>query len=256
MHLHPALRGLPLALGLLAAGSAWAAPPVAERARALASLRRQIGLLEAELRSERDRGGAELAVLAQRTAQLEAQIAATKAHVAEHKAAVARAEAADADRAQASAALRAAVAQGAAALTAAIDDGLPYRRAERRAAVEQLDAAVQAQRVAAAEGAARLWRLAEDELRLAGEIARTATPVALSPNGPPRLVEAVKLGTVVLLTRLPEGGFGWLRRVDGVWRHDPLPAEADADEVARLFTDLDKRVRGGLYRLPVPGATP
>ncbi len=248
-------RAAILALALLWAVRGQAAPPTdaPAKAKAIAGLRGEIGTLEAELVAERARATAEAQSLAQRIAQAQAQLAATQAHVRTHQDAVAQAEASDTARAAAQARLRDAVGVGVTVLGGAIDSSLPYRQAERRAALTRLADDLAGRRLAPAEAAARLWRLAEDELRLTGELARTATPVTLSAGGDPQLVEVVKLGMVVLLTRQPDGALGWLRRVGDAWRHDPLPAGADPDEVRRLFADLDKGVRGGLYRLPVPG---
>ena len=239
---------------LLAAGliTALLAPStVAEQATTLANLRAEIGLAEAELRAERTRGLTEVQGLAQRKARLEAEVAAERRRVQAIRDDQARAEAQVAARGAAASDLRAAVLEGVEALSRPLQTGLPYRVAERQAALADLRVSVLAGRLDPAEGAAQLWRFAEDELRLTAEVARLSLPVDLGDG--PRLVEVVKLGMVALLVREPsQEGFGRLIRSDGTWAYTPIKDAVALEAVAHLFLDLDRDIQGGLYTLPLP----
>lgn len=236
---------LVLAAGLIALF----APTVTEQAKILAGLRSDIGLAEAAVRAERARGLAELRGLAQRKARLEAEVAAERRRLQRVRDDQARAEATIAARSAKASTLKAAVLAGVDTLTPHIAAALPYRIVERQNALADLSAQVAGDRLDPAEGAARLWRFAEDELRLTAEVVRLSLPVDLGQG--PQLVEVVKLGMVTLLVRHPAGGFGRLVHSGDGWAYEAITDAQALEGVARFFDDLDRDIHGGVYPLPL-----
>lgn len=245
------------ALALLLSGAALAQPRPATRpdpavvARRLAELRAETSRLDDELRAIRAEGLAEVRGLADQKAQLQARLAAEDARRAEAEARLAVTGEATRQQTEDAEVVRSAVASGVVALRKAVAGSLPYRLSERLAVLDDLSAALEGGRLSSVEVAARLWRFADDELRLTSEIAQTTLPVTVAP-GQVRLLDALRLGMVAMYTLDPKGEFGALLFTDGAWRWRPVADEPTRVALTRLFADRARKITQGVYRLPLP----
>jgi hypothetical protein len=228
-----------------------ARPDPARVAKRLAALRAETSRLDDELRAMRAESLAELRGLAEQKAALSARLASEQGRLAEAQTQIDAARAQDAQRVTKAEQVHAMVAQALLEIRAAVADTLPFRRPERLAALDDLSAALAGGRLSAVEVAARLWRFAEDELRLTAEIAETTAPITVA-DGEVRLLRALRVGMLMLYTLDSKGEFGALLRTDGVWRWRAVADVAIAAELNRLFADRAHKLHTGVYRLPIP----
>jgi len=142
-------------------------------------------------------------------------------------------------------------------LKAAIDDmreyvktSLPFKRSERLAVLDDIQAQLERGMLKAPRLANRLWSFYSDELRLTGDSAVYRQPIVI--QGQERLVDVARLGMMSLYFRGDDGRFGYATRAGNDWIYRYLGDGAPADEVAALFGALRKQLDTGFYRLPYP----
>lgn len=146
------------------------------------------------------------------------------------------------------AALLPVVKAGAAALRAHIADGLPFRRDQRAAAVDQIEEKV-AEGLLTPRGAlSRLWALVEDELRMTRDTGLYRE--TLDIDGAPMMVDVVRFGAVGLYLRTGDGRVGTVARLAGEWRTTLLDDPESKARVDGLFDGFKKQIRVGFYTLP------
>lgn len=130
---------------------------------------------------------------------------------------------------------------------------LPFKAAERLAALEELKGDLDQGRVAPDEALTRLWSAVEDELRLTRDSGLYRQKLEL--DGEPQLVDVAKLGMVLMYFRTLDGRLGVLAPAgEGAWRAVVITAPADRERLAALFMQLDKHIRQGFFELPNPYA--
>ncbi|MEZ4464289.1 MAG: DUF3450 family protein [bacterium] len=126
-----------------------------------------------------------------------------------------------------------------------VEKSLPFKRAERLEAIAGLERKV-ADGVLTPEAAlARLWSLAEDELRMTRDTGLYRDTVAL-PEGEV-LADVVRLGMVGLYWRTGDGRFGVVE-ADG--RARTLTDPTATQQLEGLFDAFRKQIRVGAFTLP------
>jgi hypothetical protein len=146
-------------------------------------------------------------------AQLELQIDATRAEVSAEG--------------EASHVLVPSVKAGLAGLRPIIEEGLPYRTAERLAVLDELQTGLEAGTLAPHRAASRLWQTYEDELRL-----------------------VARIGLVALFFRTADDRVGWAEQAGGRWGFVEATDRTAKAHVLELFDALDKQIRVGAFTLP------
>jgi hypothetical protein len=139
-------------------------------------------------------------------------------------------------------------------LQAHIQAGLPFKRAERQAAVAELQMLLANGALPPQRAVNRLWALYEDELRLTRDNSLHSQTIAL--DGQQVLAEVAKLGTVALYFRTADGRVGQALRGPRGWGFARFE---DAQAIARVqavFDALGKQIRQGWFELPLAGAAP
>ena len=242
------LAGLVLGFGVASFASVARGQPGVE-AQEITDLRLAVDDLAAEVRAERDRLTRTRERLATEALELELALRRAEAQLAD-----ARQRHADAQREEQRAIDRQkarvdGLLEAFRRLESMVRTGLPFRVEERLEALSELRADVRSGRLPPDPGTVRLWRLVRDELRLS-ETAGLGREV-LEIDGERRLVEVARLGMVALLFRLPEGGTGYLRRVEGEG-YRPVPAASSREQAAieSVFASLSSGRDPG--RLEVP----
>jgi hypothetical protein len=248
------LAGLAVLLFLLGAGLSPARADdksLKRLSKTLVELRSTVDDLNSQLRVERTQNLLELRELQRRKEELALLKDAEAVKQATLKQQLQRRQEKQAKEQDTRSLLARAVEIGRKQLAKAVERSLPYRLKERLAAISELGLRMGAGRIDPAAAAVKLWRLVEDELRLAMTVERAEVPLVI--DGKSRLVRVVRLGTVTLYTSLGPEEYGrFVRRQDGTWHHVVLEEPQHCDQIAALFRALERQVREGFYRLPLP----
>lgn len=185
---------------------------------------------------------------AARKAQLEAELQREQLRVRQLREARdrkrAEIEAARAD----DAALMPVVSAGATALRAHIDRSLPFRREQRRAAVDEIEAKLAEGLLTPRSALGRLWALVEDELRMTRDTGLYRETLTI--DGEPMMVDVVRFGAVGLYLRTGDGRVGTVSRIAGEWRTALIADEEAKAQIEALFDGFKKQIRVGFYTLP------
>lgn len=236
------------ALLLLALASRADAGDLSQQARQLAELRAEVEGLSTELGLEREELSARLRAMDAQRADLEVQVRREELRLQQlDEAADKQRQSLDAD-ARTGEVLRPALAESFSAIGRTIDTGLPYRQAERRQALDDLQAQVDDRLLSPQAAAARLWAFVEDERRLARENALDRQVITL--DGQERMVEVARLGMVAIFFRTEDGRVGWAEARDGAWTWTAAASAEDQARVLDLFDSLQKQIRVGWFDLP------
>lgn len=209
----------------------------------LATLRAEVDTLRGEVRRDQADLEARLSSLASARGDAEVELAGEERALERIRADLARArtEVADADP---HAALLPAVRTGLSNLRAHIGTGIPFRAAERLAAIDTLEADVTSGRIPTDKAVSRVWQALEDELALQRESAVDRQVITLS--GEEHLAQIARIGMVALYWRTEDGAAGWWT-VDGFVEATTRDERAD---VEAIFTALERRIRSGWFDLP------
>lgn len=244
----------PLLAWLCLAGPAGAADPADTRAAELARLRREVETLSTEVAQQKEDLRGRLKAIEAQSLEIEVQIRREELRLAQLDGEAASRRAELATHTEQSAHLVPALKQSIAAIRAAVVAGLPYHLPERLAELEQLESQLDAGTLAPEACTARLWSLAEDELRLAREngLDRQVVPLATGEV----LADVARLGMAALYFRTDGGVVGHAVRDGDTWTWRVLESRDDEVAVEELFAKLKHGVRTGAFALPNPESTP
>ncbi len=243
-------RHLRAALLLALCGGLVAADTIDSRAAELARLRQdvearshELGLAKEELRGrlkaiEAQKMEIEVAIRREelRLAQIEGEAASRREELAAH----------DTSGETLGPALR----ESLAAVRAEVERGLPFRKADRLAELDNLLRQLDAGDITAETGIARLWAFMEDELRLCREVGMDRQIVQLSDGEV--LADVARLGMVGIYFRTDGGVTGSAVREGEGWRWQAFTSRDDQKAVESLFEKLRHGVRSGAFILPNP----
>jgi len=203
-------------------------PNVKALSKILVGLRSEVDDLDSQLRSERTQNLVELRTLERRREELALLRDGEAVKQATLKQQLDRRRARQTAEQDVRTTLTQAVERGIDGLVAALQRSLPYRREERLAELATLRLRLRAGRVDPTSAAVKLWRLSEDELRLSMTVELAEVPLLI--EGKRRLV----------------------RGAGGDWRHLLVTDRREREQIAALFRALERQVREGAYRLPLP----
>jgi hypothetical protein len=139
-------------------------------------------------------------------------------------------------------------------IRARIETSLPFKQAERLAAVDEIVADLEGDKVDAATALTRLWRIVEDELKLVSEVGLHRQPVTL--NGETMLADVVRIGMSALYFKIDDNRMGRVIRVkEGSYVFGETQAEEEKRAIGTLFEAMEKQIRKGTFEILVPGRT-
>ncbi len=237
-------------LGIIAAGALEArAADGAALAGELARLRSEVEGLAEQLDAEREAQRSRLRSLATRKADLEMELQREQMRLDQLRQARTRQRSRVEQTEQRKEALRPAVLAAIAAVRRAVRAGLPFEVHQRVAELDQLERQLAQGALTTPTALTRLWGKVEDELRLAREngLYRQVIPIGHEEV----LAEVARVGMVLLYFRTRDGRIGRaLQTADG-WTFEVLHREDDQRRVLALFDAFKKRIRSGLFMLPV-----
>ena len=121
-----------------------------------------------------------------------------------------------------------------------VEATLPFKREERLRYLKQIEADLSVTHPDPSQALTKLWQFIEDEEAMAREIALGQQ--AMDLNGITRLVDVARIGLALMYYRLPSGGVGWVRSMNGSWHFEQLEDPEAELTVLDLFDDLEKIV--------------
>jgi hypothetical protein len=145
-------------------------------------------------------------------------------------------------------ALRPAVEQAMDLLRAAVERGLPFKREERLAEIDDLGRQLDDGTLSVPVVLSRLWSKVEDELRLARENGLYKQIVVV--DGEEMLTDVARVGMVMLFFRTRDGEYGRAVRGPEGWSYEVYSEQEDHEMVAALFEAFKKHIRVGYFELP------
>jgi hypothetical protein len=245
-------RSAAVAILMIASASpSLAAEPALEGLAAeLARLRSEIEVLDRTLDDKKEAERTQLRAMASRKLGLDADVEREALRVRQLAEELERARAQVRAAREQQAELEPVVLDAIARMKASLEAGIPFRVADRRAALEALETELAADTLLPSVALSRLWAWVEDEARLTRENGLYSQ--VISVDGEEVLADVARLGMVMLFFRSPDGRFGCARRVAGAWRFEPFSAAVDLERASALFAALERRVRVGWFVLP-PG---
>ena len=129
-----------------------------------------------------------------------------------------------------------------------VENGFPFKRGERTAALDELDLQLGSGAISAQRAINRLWVFVEDEIRLSRENAIYTQSIPL--NGENVLVDVIKLGNAMMYFRTRDLKYGRAVDTPSGWSFQLLDSTRDQEQVANLYDSLRKQIRQGYFELP------
>lgn len=237
---------------LLAIATPVVAQDGSDMAEHLIRLRGEVEQLHGELELVRQEQRTTLAGLAAQRAELSAQRDRQQLAAREQAGQLEQARAAAAAAGVAGAELLPLLDGALSDLAGHVRSGLPFKRDERLAAVEELRTLLANGSVPPQRAVNRLWALYEDEFRLTRDNSLHSQTIRL--DGDEVLAEVAKLGTVALYFRTSDGRLGQAVRATRGWDYRLFEDAAARSRVQALFDALGKQIRQGYFELPLLSA--
>ena len=217
----------------------------ADLGQQLAEMRREVDALENELQTLRRGNGEQMAALRAELAELDRQLRVEGVRARTLTAFTQSSEtvrAAAQGRIDAELPVLRKVLQE---LDAHIRTSLPYRLEARLRALDKLGTKLNQKPIDAAGIARTLWRLLEDENKLANEAGLSQQTIVL--DGKPHRVEVAHIGMSLLYFETPDHRFGMAVKGSGRWKFVLINAATGVEVVERLFERLREKRRLGLH---------
>jgi hypothetical protein len=133
-------------------------------------------------------------------------------------------------------------------LAAHIDRGFPFKRDDRRQALEEISSQLESGALEPPRVINRLWRFFEDELRLTRDNGLYSQVIPL--GGDRVLADIAKLGAVAMYFQTRDGRSGYVTGGRGTWDFTLAESGDARNRIEALFDSLRKQIRTGYFVLP------
>jgi hypothetical protein len=133
-----------------------------------------------------------------------------------------------------------------------IETSLPFKQAERLAAVDEIVADLKGDKIDATTALTRLWRIVEDDLKLISEVGLHRQPVTL--NSETMLADVLRIGMSALYFKIDDSRMGRVIRIkEGDYVFAETQKEEEKQAIGALFEAMAKQIRKGTFELLMPG---
>lgn len=212
-------------------------------------LRGQVDKLDSRLQQMKDEHKNRMSSLSREQGQLESekerqqmQLKKLERQVAEEKEKLAEAGVGNE-------ALKPVIADGIANLRDYVRTALPFKRAERLNALDEMENQLKGGSLPPPRVANRLWSFVADEIRLTEETGLYRQSITI--DGGDKLVDVARLGMMHLYFRTDDGQAGFAVKENDSWQYR-YARGANKDRINNLLSSLRKQVRTGYFELPNP----
>lgn len=224
------------------------AQSVDQLANKLAGMRADVETLSAELTELKTDTGNELRALARQKSDLQVELEREKVRISRLRSTLDKKRQAIAARSTDAEDLAPIFDAALAGLRAHVDASLPFRRADRLAALDKVAEQRQSGVLSYERALSRLWSFVEDELRMTRESGVFRQTVEL--DGAEMLADVVRIGMVMLFFRTSEGRIGKTEKTAGGWRFVELDHSDARRRVRDLFDSFKRQIRIGFFTIP------
>jgi len=226
------------------------ADSTAEMAAQIARLRTEVEELAAEVEAKKEDLRGQLRSYAAQKADVQMELQRAEMAIKQLREARSRRVAEIERDAEREVVLKPAVLAGIERIKQKVLAGLPFKRDERIADLDQLARQMDDGLLRPTDGVARLWDRIEDELRLARENGIYRQVIQL--DGQELLVDVARLGMVAMYFKTKDGRVGRTVRSGGSWTYQTIATKQHKEQVLGLFDSFKKQIRVGFFVLPNP----
>lgn len=129
-----------------------------------------------------------------------------------------------------------------------INAGLPFKLKQRNADLDKIKSQLEANLITQETALSRVWSSYEDAIRLTRENGIFKQQVTI--NNEPKLCDVVKLGSIMLFFKTPDGMVGYASKNNHQHRYELATKEREKTQIKGLFTAMKKQIRSGYFTLP------
>ncbi len=224
------------------------ADSLAVLAEELIRLRTEVETKNAEVESRKQELRSRLKTLAMQKAEIEAAIQKETLRIKQAQVALSRKQAEASKESFDQQKLIPVIEKAITGAVAVVEKGVPFKRKERLAELNDLKTQVATGAVSPFTAIARLWSFYEDEYRMTKENGIFRQSIVV--NGEEKLADIARLGTVMMYFRLPDSTVGSVVRHGDQWEYRIEEDKKQRERVVLLFDALKKQIRTGYFELP------
>ena len=135
-----------------------------------------------------------------------------------------------------------------ATLETIIKEGIPFKRKEKVADLEKIQADMKAGNITQEKALSLVWASYDDALRMTKEVGVFKQQIKIGEEE--KLAKVAKIGTAMMFFLTPDDQVGYVKKDQGVYRYVVALDEKSQTEIHVLFDALQKQIRTGYFNLP------
>ncbi len=243
-------KTIPFALSLLFAGSLLCASATStdNMAESLMKLRAEVETLNSQISDEKDSYKSEMRSLTAQKSELEGIISRKELKLKEIQKELADIQAKITKASKNSLGLKPIVFDAIDQLEAMIKTSIPFKIADRLAAVEKIKTQLQSSLITPQKALSYVYNSYADEIRMTKENAIFKQGIQL--DGEDKLVEIARVGTAMMFFKTPDGTVGYVTRSGNGWEYKEELNKDKQTEILNIFDAFKKQIRTGYFTLP------
>ncbi len=243
-------KTIPFALSLLFAGSLLCASTSAtdNMAESLMKLRAEVETLNSQISDEKDAYKSQMRSLTAQKSELEGIISRKELKFKEIQKELTGIQKKITKASKNSLGLKPIVFDAIDKLEAMIKTSIPFKTADRLAALEKIKTQLQSSLITPQKALSYVYNAYADEIRMTKENAIFKQSIQL--DGEDKLVEVARVGTAMMFFKTPDEKVGYVTHTNNGWEYkEELNKEKQA-EILNIFDAFKKQIRTGYFTLP------
>lgn len=243
-------KTIPFALSLLFAGSLLCASTSAtdNMAESLMKLRGEVETLNSQISDEKDAYKSQMRSLTAQKSELEGIISRKELKLKEIQKELSDVQVKITQASKNSLGLKPIVFDAIDKLETMIKTSIPFKTADRIAAVEKIKTQLQSSLITPQKALSYVYNSYADEIRMTKENAIFKQSIKL--DGEDKLVEVARVGTAMMFFRTPDDKVGYVTRSNNVWVYKEELNKEKQTEIVNIFDAFKKQIRTGYFTLP------
>ena len=129
-----------------------------------------------------------------------------------------------------------------------IKTSIPFKTADRIAAVEKIKTQLQSSLITPQKALSYVYNSYADEIRMTKENAIFQQTIQL--DGEDKLVEVARVGTAMMFFKTPDDKVGYVTRSNNGWVYKEELNKEKQTEIVNIFDAFKKQIRTGYFTLP------